>query len=238
MPRLDVDRWRLLTPHLDAALELTGPERARWLASLRAHDPALADELQPLIAEYEALEQEGFIADVPEPSAAPPGSPAPPTPSSAGEGPFPDDTGTLVGQTVGAYTLTSYIGHGGMGTVWLGRRSDGRFEGLAAVKLLNAALVGRAGEERFSREGTILARLAHPSIAHLIDAGVFRGGQPYLVLEYVQGENIDRYCDDRRLDLHARIHLFLDVLAAVGHAHANLVVHRDIKPSNVLVRTG
>jgi eukaryotic-like serine/threonine-protein kinase len=225
MPRLDPDRWRLLTPHLDAALELTGLERAHWLASLRARDPALADELHPLIAEYEALEREGFIADVPEPPAEPS---APPV---------PDDGGTLVGQTVGAYTLTSYIGHGGMGTVWLGRRSDGRFEGLAAVKLLNAALVGRAGEERFTREGTILARLAHPSIAHLIDAGVFRGGQPYLVLEYVQGESIDRYCDDRRLDLHARIHLFLDVLAAVGHAHANLVVHRDIKPSNVLVRT-
>jgi serine/threonine protein kinase/tetratricopeptide (TPR) repeat protein len=231
MPRLDPDRWRLLTPHLDAALELTGPERARWLASLRARDPALADELHPLIAEYEALERENFIADVPEPPAeSPVGSPA--------ESPaLPASPGTLVGQTVGAYTLTSYIGHGGMGTVWLGSRSDGRFEGLAAVKLLNAALVGRAGEERFTREGTILARLAHPSIAHLIDAGVFRGGQPYLVLEYVQGESIDRYCDDRRLDIHARIHLFLDVLAAVGHAHANLVVHRDIKPSNVLVRT-
>jgi serine/threonine protein kinase len=214
MPRLDPDRWSLLSPHLDAALELTGTERASFLASLRADDPALADELDPLIAEYEALDEEGFIAEAPEPPA-----------------------GTLVGQTVGAYRLTSYIGHGGMGTVWLARRSDGRFEGLAAIKLLNVALVGRAGEERFTREGTILARLAHPSIAHLIDAGVSRGGQPYLVLEYVQGESIDRYCDDRRLDLHARIHLFLDVLAAVGHAHANLIVHRDIKPTNVLVRT-
>jgi eukaryotic-like serine/threonine-protein kinase len=119
--------------------------------------------------------------------------------------------------------------------VWLGRRSDGRFEGFAAVKLLNTSLVGPAGEERFTREGTILARLSHPSIAHLVDAGVAWGSQPYLVLEYVHGNHIDTYCDERRLTVDARIRLFLDVLAAVAHAHANLVVHRDIKPSNVLV---
>ncbi len=124
-----------------------------------------------------------------------------------------------------------------MGTVWLARRSDGRFEGFAAVKLLNASLVGREGEDRFRREGTILARLTHPSIARLIDAGVSPIGQPYLVLEYVRGQHIDRYCDERALDVPARIRLFLDVLTAVAHAHANLVVHRDIKPSNVLVPT-
>ena len=143
----------------------------------------------------------------------------------------------LAGQTIGAYTLISLIGQGGMGSVWLARRSDGRFEGLAAVKLLNVALLGRAGEARFKREGTILARLTHPSIARLIDAGVSRMGQPYLVLEHVEGEHIDRYCDDRSVGIEGRIRLFLDVLAAVAHAHANLIVHRDIKPPNVLVRT-
>ena len=122
-----------------------------------------------------------------------------------------------------------------MGNVWLARRSDGRFEGLAAVKLLNASLVGRAGEERFQREGSILARLAHPHIARILDAGVSPTGQPYIVLEYVEGEQIDRYCDAKTLDVEARLRLFLDVLAAVAHAHANLIVHRDIKPSNVLV---
>jgi tetratricopeptide (TPR) repeat protein len=122
-----------------------------------------------------------------------------------------------------------------MGTVWLAHRSDGRFEGTAAVKLLNAELVGRAGGQRFAREGSILARLTHPHIAHLVDAGVSPGGQPYLVLEHVAGAHIDRYCDDARLGLEARLALFLDVLAAVAHAHANLIVHRDLKPSNVLV---
>jgi serine/threonine-protein kinase len=122
-----------------------------------------------------------------------------------------------------------------MGSVWLAERTDGRFEGRAAVKLLNASLVGREGEIRFRREGTILARLRHPHIAHLIDAGVSPLGYPYLVLEHVAGERIDHYCDARRLGIEARVRLFLDVLAAVAHAHANLIVHRDIKPSNVMV---
>ena len=147
----------------------------------------------------------------------------------------PPRSASLAGQTVGAYTLVEPIGQGGMGSVWLAQRSDGRFEGRVAVKLLNASLVGRAGEERFRREGSILARLAHPHIARLLDAGVSEWGQPYLVLEYVDGEPIDRYCDDRRLDVEARLRLFLDVAEAVSLAHANLVVHRDIKPSNVLV---
>ena len=122
-----------------------------------------------------------------------------------------------------------------MGSVWLARRSDGRFEGNAAVKFLNAASVGRAGGERFRREGTILARLTHPHIARLIDAGVSAIGQPYLVLEYVEGSHIDTYCDSHELGTEARIGLFLDMLNAVAHAHANLIVHRDLKPSNVLV---
>jgi len=125
-----------------------------------------------------------------------------------------------------------------MGSVWLARRSDGRFERQAAVKFVNIALAGRATEERFKREGSILGRLTHPHIADLLDAGVSPDGQPYLILEYVDGEAIDRYCDEHKLDVEARVCLFLDVLAAVAHAHANLIVHRDIKPSNVLVTTG
>ena len=173
---------------------------------------------ESLLAQQEAIERSGFLADATQPAE-------------------PPARATLAGQEIGAYTLISPIGHGGMGTVWLARRSDGRFEGFAAVKLLNASLVGREGEDRFRREGTILARLTHPSIARLIDAGVSPIGQPYLVLEYVRGQHIDRYCDERALDVPARIRLFLDVLTAVAHAHANLVVHRDIKPSNVLVPT-
>src|SRR5204862_3086246 len=101
--------------------------------------------------------------------------------------PLKDTDASLSGITIGSYTLISRIGDGGMGSVWLGRRSDGRYEGQVAIKLLNASLVGRGGEERFRREGIILARLGHPHIASLIDAGVSNTGQPYLVLELVNG---------------------------------------------------
>src|SRR5262245_48388828 len=98
---------------------------------------------------------------------------------------------SLAGQTVGAYTLEAQIGQGGMGSVWLARRNDGRFERHAAIKLLNASFVGSAAEERFRREGSILARLAHPHIARLVDAGVAPAGWSYLVLEWIEGQSID-----------------------------------------------
>src|SRR6185436_6462474 len=142
---------------------------------------------------------------------------------------------SLSGQVLGAYRLESVIGQGGMGTVWLAERCDGRFEGRAAVKLLNVAVMGRAGEERFRREGNILARLTHPNIARLTDAGVSATGQPYLVLEHVDGQAIDRYCDEHTLGGRRIIKKKINVLEAMIHAHASLVVHRDIKPGNVLV---
>src|SRR5512132_1822593 len=214
MSFLSSERWQFVSPYLDRALEMVVEERAAWLASLRAEDPALAAELEALLKERSALSREGFLRET---ALHPPAS------------------ASLSGQTVGAYTLLSLIGQGGMGSVWLAKRSDGRFEGQAAVKLLNASLVGRAGEERFQREGSFLARLTHPHIARLLDAGVAPWGQPYLVLEHVDGERIDAYCDARRLGVEERLRLLLDVASAVAHAHANLVVHRDIKPSNVLV---
>jgi eukaryotic-like serine/threonine-protein kinase len=144
----------------------------------------------------------------------------------------------LTGQQLGVYRLITQIGYGGMGTVWLAERNDGLFERRVAVKFLNIALIGKEGEQRFEREGKILGLLKHPNIAELIDAGITQDGQPYLVLEYVEGDQLDQYCDQRRLDIRTRLQLFLDVLAAVAKAHANLIVHRDLKPSNILVRDG
>jgi serine/threonine-protein kinase len=205
-----------LGPHLDEALEMSEKERSRCLFSLRSQDPVLADQLEMLLSEHRALAEEGFLekrsVELPSPS-------------------------TLAAQTLGVYKLVSQIGQGGMSSVWLAERNDGRFERQVAVKLLHIALMGKIGEERFKREGRILGHLAHPHIAELIDAGVSRAGQPYLVLEYVQGDHVDCYCDEQKLNLETRIRIFLDVLAAVEHAHANLIVHRDLKPSNVLVRT-
>ena len=144
---------------------------------------------------------------------------------------------SLAGQTIGAYTLREPIGQGGMGSVWRAERSDGRYQASVAVKFLNLALLGRGGVERFSREGNMLARLSHPNIARLLDAGVAAAGgsQPYLVLEYIDGVPIDVWCDQRSLGIEARLRLFLEVLAAVAHAHSNLILHRDLKPSNILI---
>lgn len=209
MAFLDLDRWRVVSPLLDRMLDLSAPDRESWLAELRATSPDLAAELSSLMDADAAAEARSFLEASPEV--------------------------TLSGVELDAYTLERPLGSGGMGSVWLARRTDGRFEGRAAVKLLNLALVTPAGQARFRREGSVLARLTHPGIARLLDAGVSAGAQPYLVLEYVDGVRIDEYVAERKLTREARIRLFLQVLDAVGSAHANLIVHRDLKPSNILV---
>ncbi len=141
---------------------------------------------------------------------------------------------TLEGQTCGSYTLLRHLDSGGMGDVWLAERSDGRFEGRFAVKLLRRHSPASVDNLRFEREGRLLARLTHPNIARLIDAGT-ADERPFLVIEYIDGINIDEYCDHHKLGVDARIRLFLDVLEGVAHAHANLVLHRDLKPGNILV---
>ena len=209
-----------LEPLLDRALELPSEERSLLIADVRRKTPELARELEALLAVERDLDDHGFLSG--------------PVVVRAGNW-LDADAPTLAGRTIGAYTLERPLGQGGMGTVWLAKRSDGRYEGLVAVKLLNTALIDPIGSERFRREGTTLARLTHPNIARLIDAGVADGGQPFLVLEYVEGRRIDAYCDEEQLSPERRLELFLQVSAAVGHAHANLIVHRDIKPSNILV---
>jgi eukaryotic-like serine/threonine-protein kinase len=214
MPGNLLQRWASLSPLLDELLDLDAAGRAARLAQCRATDPRLAQDLAELLSKQPALDAEAFLE----------GAVMPPPPS-------------LAGQRVGAYTLALPIGAGGMGSVWRAHRSDGRFEGDVAVKLLNLALVAKGGAERFAREGQLLARLSHPNIAHLIDAGVTEGGQPYIVLEHVQGQPIDLYADTQALNIEARVRLLLQVLAAVEHAHGRLVLHRDLKPGNILVTT-
>jgi len=208
------DVWGRLSPLLDQVLELSATAREPWLRELAKSNPELAAILRELLAEKAALDSRRFLEN----------SPA----ETLGRA-------TLAGQHVGAYEIDKLIGQGGMGAVWLAHRCDGRYEGKAAVKLLNAALIGGPAEQRFIREGSVLAALQHPNIAHLIDAGVTAGGHPYLILEHVEGKSIDKYCQYNRLGVRARLRVFLDVLNAVAYAHRHLVVHRDLKPSNVLV---
>ena len=207
------ETWGRLSPLLDELLELPDDERAARLEALRARDPVLAQAVDAMLAHLPAIERGEFM------------------PASALPQP-----GGLAGQAIGPYTLVREIGHGGMGTVWLARRNDGRYEGEVAIKFLRAGLFGHGDAARFEREGNILARLSHPHIARLLDAGVVAdGAQPYLVLEYIDGEPIDAYCHRLALPVPARLRLMLDVLAAVAQAHNRLVLHRDLKPTNILV---
>ena len=212
MSHLDKARWKVVGPLLDQLLDTDIAGRAARLAEVRRDDRRLAVELEALLAHQTAANRAAFLD------------------SSV----MPGDAGAE-GATLGRYTLDALIGRGGMASVWLAHRSDGFYDGQVAIKLLDPVLLQRSGAERFRREASLLARLSHPNIVRLMDAGVATNGQPYLVLEHVAGVPIDRWCDDHSLSTAARLRLFVDVLAAVAHAHDRRVLHRDLKPANILV---
>jgi tetratricopeptide (TPR) repeat protein len=205
--------WAEIEPYFDRLLDTVPEAREAWLAVLAQLQPSMASALRELLAVHIRAEASAFLEQSIDAAADQP----------------------LVGQRLGAYTIESLLGRGGMGEVWLASRSDGRFEGQFAIKFLDSFATSAIALDRFRREGRLLARLTHANIARLIDAGVTSQGRPYLVLEYIAGEPIDRYCESGSLSVQARVRLMLHVLAAVAHAHSNLVVHRDIKPSNVIV---
>ena len=208
---MDTARWQRLSPLLDALFELDPPARERRLAELRDEDAGLAAELEALVALEEGSED--FLS---KPAVSP-------------------LAGLHPGQEIGPYRLDRQIGEGGMGQVWRASRADGLYERRVALKLLRPGLADTNLRLHFTRERQILARLAHPNIARLLDAGVTGDGQPYLALEYVDGRPITDYCREHDVPLDARLRMFAQVCEAVSHAHANLIVHRDLKPSNILV---
>lgn len=219
MTAIDPEVWKRLSPLLDEVLDLDPADRDARLEALRKDDAALADQLAALLHDKDVADEQQFLdAHAITMAAA-----------------LPGETPTLEGSRIGGYIIESFLGQGGSGSVWRARRADERIGGRVAIKLLHLSMLGPNGRLRFEREGAILARLTHPHIARLIDAGVTSAGQPYLVLDLVTGQPIDRYCDANRLDVDRRLALFNAVLAAVAHAHSHLIVHRDIKPGNILV---
>ena len=216
---LDPSLWHELSSQLDRALDLGPDERERWLNDLATSQPLVAAALRNLLAERDALDACGFMQEPPQAIADLTKRHRP----------------SLAGKQVGAYTVDRMIGRGGMGEVWLASRSDGRFEGRFAIKFLDRLIARPRVADRFRHEGRLLARLGHPNIARLLDAGSTDDGHQFLVLEYVDGERIDHYCASHSLGVEARVRLFLDAVAAVAHAHSQLIIHRDLKPSNVLV---
>lgn len=210
-----VGAWREVMALFDAWLQADPPQREALLAQWRRQQPALHRRVLALIAADEAAEQQQF-----------------PAPQAARVVP----AGALAGQMLGAWRLVEPIGSGGMGQVWRAQRSDGLYEAQAAIKLLHERGSATPAQlARFAREGELLARLEHPHIAGLLDAGATAEGVRYLVLEFVQGEPLDTWCDTRRVGIAGRLALLLQVCEAVAAAHAQLVVHRDLKPANILV---
>jgi len=200
-------QWQRISNLVEIALELDRPLRSAWLQTVKGRDAALVSQVRQILEGLGAAPTGGGKA------------------SSVETDP----------ERIGAYRLVELIGRGGMGAVYLAERVDQEFEHQVAIKLVAAGLDAPIVHQRFLAERQILARFDHPHIARLYEGGTTADGRPYFVLEYVQGTPIDRYCNERKLDLEARLELFLKVCDAVAYAHRNLVVHRDLKPGNILV---
>ncbi|MEI8031531.1 MAG: protein kinase [Comamonadaceae bacterium] len=220
--KLDVPTLARLSPLMDEALELEDEQLAAWFSNISVNNADLVPALRELLSRKASVQTSDILQRGPEFTA-----PGAATISSD----FKAD------DTVGPYRLLRELGRGGMGEVWLAERIDGALKRQVALKLPHSALRKRQLAERFARERDILGSLVHPNIARLYDAGLTPEGQPYLALEYVEGEALTTWCDARKLGIRARIELFRQVFAAVEYAHGQLVLHRDLKPTNILVTT-
>ena len=214
-------RWRRAGDIFDAIADLPRMQRQARLVELCGDDEGLRAKVERLLA-ADASQTEPFTGDGARWSLA----------MAAGSAP---DAEAWRGRRIGAWQIVGVLGHGGMGVVYEVRRDDQAYDQRAALKLIRIGADTPVVRERFLRERQTLAQLQHPNIASLIDGGFTDDGDPWFVMEYVDGQPIDTWCDAHALDQRARTELFGQVLDAVQYAHRNLVVHRDLKPSNILV---
>ena len=217
-------RWQAISRLLDEGLDLPEAERPVWLAELPLREPELAPDVARLLAAHATEATRDPLGSLPD----------------LGPRVAPDSShGLQAGQRVGPWELVALLGTGGMAVVWHARRADGAYQREVALKLPQRLPWRDDLAQRLGRERDILARLEHPHIAHLYDAGVATGPTgielPWLAMERVSGQTLLAWCDSRRLPTRERVLLFVQVLDAVAHAHAALVLHRDLKPSNILV---
>lgn len=213
------ERHALLTDLLDQALELPTAARGEFLDSACRQDRQLRLELESLIASVEGdpeFIEKPLLAD---------------TPANI----FSADAEPMTGRMIGHYRILREIGHGGMGSVYLAERADAEYRSQVALKIVRRELHSNFALRRFLYERQTLAALHHTNIAALLDGGTTEDGLPYLVMEYVEGETISRYCDSRQLPVNERLKLFREVCAAVHYAHQSLIIHRDLKPANLMV---
>jgi serine/threonine protein kinase/tetratricopeptide (TPR) repeat protein len=215
---METNRWRRIEHLFQSALDCAPARRAAFLDSSCAGDASLRQEVESLLASYD---KGGFTE----------------TPAFA-EGLKlleENDERSLAGQNIGPYKVIRKLGQGGMGAVYLAARADQSFQKEVAIKLIKRGQDTDDVIRRFRSERQILASLDHPNITRLLDGGTTDDGLPYFVMEYIQGQPIDTYCDSNKLDTTERLKLFQSVCAAVHFAHQNLVIHRDIKAGNILV---
>lgn len=216
----DAERWKELERAFDAAMALPVDDRERHVETTHGTDPTFAAQLSRMLGAAEAT---GSFLE---------------TDAASFAGPAMEEISSRAWPTrLGPWHLIEEIGRGGMGVVFLAERDDDQFHQRAAVKLLRTEADERGLAQRLLTERQILASLQHPNIASILDGGTSPEGQPYLVMEYVEGQPLIEYCKARGLDRERRLDLFLQVCDAVEHAHQRLVVHCDLKPSNVLVDT-
>jgi serine/threonine protein kinase/tetratricopeptide (TPR) repeat protein len=213
------DRWLQVKEIFHAATELEPQERRTFLLERCKGDREMLRELELLIESHE--EAEHFIE---RPALAP-----------ASALLSKDEQSVWVGRIIGQYRVLSEIGRGGMGQVLLAVRADDQFKKRVAIKVLRRGMDTEDILRRFRNERQILASLEHPNIARLLDGGATDGGLPYFVLEHIEGEPLDMYCDKHTLSTEERLVLFRKICGAVEFAHQNLVIHRDLKPSNILI---
>ncbi len=217
--------WERVSELLSEALELPENSRDSWVEKQSGVSAATAAEVKSLIrAELRHRELSAQAINQ--------GAPA--EPEEVDEGDEPGESGERP-LRFGSYETLRVLGRGGMGVVYLARRADGEFDRTVALKVIAAPFASGDFIQRFRTERQLLAGLTHPHIAQLLDGGVTADGDPYLVMEYIDGQPLDRYCDTARMGIAARLRLFLQLCDAVDFAHRNLILHRDLKPSNVLV---
>ncbi len=218
--------WNKVETIVDQVLDLPQSERVEHIQEVCAGNDALEGEVTRLLNSI--FDSEGWLDD----------------PKEFKEGFYQEmaqdveeveNSHSLIGKTIGSYTIKELLGEGGMGQVYLAERSDGTFEHKVAIKILRSARSSPENIRRFKQERNILAGLNHPGIAKLFDGGITDNGLQYLIMEYIDGKPITTYCQDNNLSLDERIKLFRKVLSAVQHAHESLVIHRDLKPDNIFV---
>ncbi|MCC6536655.1 MAG: serine/threonine protein kinase, partial [Bryobacterales bacterium] len=201
--------WKAVQEIYHLAMELPAQWRVDFVRDRCGGDQALCGEVLSLVQAYD--EQDQFT-------------------------PPPAEEPSRSGERIGAWQLVRLIGRGGMGAVYEAERAEGGFRQRAALKLLHPAMAAPMFAERFQQERQILAGLNHPFITQLIDGGLTRLHEPYLVMEFVEGQQLDEFAGRANLNLPARVELFRKICAAVDYAHRHLVIHRDLKPENIVVQ--